>query len=66
MAIEDFIGTVAVVTGGASGIGLVTARALYAQGAHVVLADVNEGATRDSRVGRALTRPTRLRGLLWQ
>jgi NAD(P)-dependent dehydrogenase (short-subunit alcohol dehydrogenase family) len=43
MAIEDFSGAVAVVTGGASGIGLATARALYAQGAHVALVDVNEG-----------------------
>lgn len=34
-------GAVAIVTGGASGIGLATARALRAQGAHVVLADVN-------------------------
>lgn len=41
MAIEDFTEAVAVVTGGASGIGLATARALYAQAAHVVLADVN-------------------------
>ncbi len=47
MTIEDFTGTVAVVTGGASGIGLATARALYAQGAHVALADVNaEGLRR--------------------
>lgn len=44
MAIEDFDGAVAVVTGGASGIGLATAQALYAQGAHVALADINEGA----------------------
>jgi NAD(P)-dependent dehydrogenase (short-subunit alcohol dehydrogenase family) len=42
MAIEDFNGAVAVVTGGASGIGLATARALHAQGAHVALADINE------------------------
>ncbi|HEX9038318.1 MAG TPA: SDR family oxidoreductase [Ktedonobacterales bacterium] len=42
MAIEQFDGAVAVVTGGASGIGLATARALYAQGASLALADVNE------------------------
>jgi len=46
MALKDFNGAVAVVTGGASGIGLATARALYAQGAHIVLADINsEGLT---------------------
>lgn len=41
MTIADFDGTVAVVTGGASGIGLATARALFTQGAHVALADIN-------------------------
>lgn len=41
MALKDFNGAVAVITGGASGIGLATARALYAQGAHLVLADIN-------------------------
>ncbi|HLI08066.1 MAG TPA: SDR family oxidoreductase [Ktedonobacteraceae bacterium] len=41
MALIDFAGAVTVITGGASGIGLATARALHSKGAHVVLADVN-------------------------
>ncbi len=41
MALTNFAGAVAVITGGASGIGLATAQALYARGAHVILADIN-------------------------
>jgi len=41
MALTNFAGAVAVVTGGASGIGKATVQALYAQGANVVLADIN-------------------------
>jgi len=66
MAIEDFNGAVAVITGGASGIGLATARALHAQGAHVVLADINadglqtaaesvRGGTADAAAARVAT-----------
>src|SRR6266702_164395 len=41
MALTNFAGAVAVVTGGASGIGLATARALHARGAHVAMADMH-------------------------
>ena len=44
MTLKDFQGAVVVVTGGASGIGLATARALATKGAHIVLADINESA----------------------
>ncbi len=40
----DFKGKVAVITGGASGIGLATARQLAARGAHTVLVDIEESA----------------------
>jgi NAD(P)-dependent dehydrogenase (short-subunit alcohol dehydrogenase family) len=41
MALKNFDGAVAVITGGASGIGLATAKALRTRSAHVVLADIN-------------------------
>lgn len=44
MALTSFEGKTAVVTGGASGIGLATAKKLYRRGAHIVLADINEAA----------------------
>ncbi|HLX55728.1 MAG TPA: SDR family oxidoreductase [Ktedonobacteraceae bacterium] len=44
MALTNFAGSVAVITGGASGIGLATGSALRARGAHIVLADINEAA----------------------
>jgi len=41
MALTKIAGSVAVITGGASGIGLATASAFYARGGNVVLADIN-------------------------
>ena len=46
MALTDFSGTTAVITGGASGIGLATAQALHAAGASIILADINEQGLR--------------------
>jgi NAD(P)-dependent dehydrogenase (short-subunit alcohol dehydrogenase family) len=42
MALTNFAEAVAVITGGASGIGFATAQALHNVGAHVVLADINQ------------------------
>ena len=44
LAAMELNGTSAIVTGGASGLGEATARALAAAGAHVVVADLNEEA----------------------
>ena len=44
---QDFSGKVAVVTGGAGGIGKAIARALLAEGAKVVVSDVEKGAIDD-------------------
>src|SRR5271155_275007 len=43
---EDFAGKVAVVTGGASGIGAATCRAFAIQGAHVAVIDRDAAAAR--------------------
>ena len=47
----DFSGQVAIVTGGASGIGGATARRLAADGANVLIADINEKAARKNASG---------------
>ncbi len=47
----DFTGQVAIVTGGASGIGGATARRLAADGANVLIADINEKAARKNASG---------------
>lgn len=57
---KDFKGAVAVITGGAAGLGLAIAQAAQARGAHLVLADIREDAlaetgARLSRNGEVLT-----------
>lgn len=49
MSLKNIAGSVAVITGGASGIGFATADALAARGAHVVLADINEPGLAQAR-----------------
>ena len=49
MALTNFTGVAAVITGGASGIGFATARALHSRGAHIVLADINSSGLIQAR-----------------
>ncbi len=48
--IEDFVGLIAVVTGGASGIGKAIGKALAERGADVVIADIEEAALETAAV----------------
>ena len=54
-------GTVAVVTGAASGLGEATARRLHAHGAEIVIADMND--ERGEAVAERTRRPRRVRAL---
>ena len=53
MGLTDFDNTTAVITGGASGIGLGLAHRLGREGANLVIADIEEAAL--ERASRALT-----------
>src|SRR5205085_2162232 len=60
MALTNFAGAVSVITGGASGIGLATARALHDKGAYVVLADINRQGLQQAEEQIRLHKPEAL------
>lgn len=64
VAIDDFAGKVAVVTGGASGIGKALGEAFVKQGSRVVLADVEEAALENSVLELGKTTGARLHGVV--
>ncbi|HRO04356.1 MAG TPA: SDR family NAD(P)-dependent oxidoreductase, partial [Terricaulis sp.] len=50
---NDLTGRVALVTGGARGLGAAAAKALAAEGARVVVSDVSDGAETAAKLGGA-------------
>jgi NAD(P)-dependent dehydrogenase (short-subunit alcohol dehydrogenase family) len=64
MALTNFEGAVAVITGGASGIGFATAKALRSRGAHVVLADINSQGLQQAEEQLCQQQPEAAGGIL--
>lgn len=64
MALTNFSGAVAVITGGGSGIGRATAQALHAKGANVVLADINQRGLEETKKQLLENNPTATESVL--